>query len=103
MLYDVKNQKWQKLDIKVDSFGYLAWSSDSAYVYFDTFLSRDSGYVRLRISDTKVEKLVDLKKIRLFSNQFGFGSWTGLAPGGIPLLPRDISTQEVYAFDLQLP
>jgi eukaryotic-like serine/threonine-protein kinase len=103
MLYDVKNQKWQKLDTKLDSFGYLAWSSDSAYVYFDTFLSRDSGYFRLRISDAKVEKLVDLKKIRLFASQFGPGSWTGLAPGEFPLLPRDISTQEIYAFDLQLP
>jgi serine/threonine protein kinase/Tol biopolymer transport system component len=103
MLYDVKNQKWQKLDTKLDSFGYLAWSSDSAYVYFDTFLSRDSGYFRLRISDAKVEKLVDLKKIRLFASQFGPGSWTGLGPGNVPLMPRDISAQEIYAFDLQLP
>ena len=103
MLYDVKNQKWQKLDTKLDSFGYLAWSSNSAYVYFDTFLSRDSGYFRLRISDAKVEKLVDLKKIRLFPSQFGPGSWTGLGPGNVPLLPRDISAQEIYAFDLQLP
>jgi hypothetical protein len=46
---------------------------------------------------------VDLKKIRLFTSQFGPGSWTGRAPGQIPLLPRDISTQEIYAFDLQLP
>ena len=103
MLYDVKNQKWQKLDTKLDSFGYLAWSSDSAYVYFDTFLSRNSGYFRLRIRDLKIEKLVDLKNIRLFAGQFGPGSWTGLGPGDVPLLPRDISTQEIYAFDLQLP
>lgn len=103
MLYDVRNQNWQKLDIKLDSFGYLAWSSNSAYVYFDTFLSRDSGYFRLRISDAKVEKLVDLKRIRLFASQFGPGSWTGLSPGDFPLLPRDISTQEIYALNLQLP
>lgn len=72
-----------KLVTKLDSFGYLAWSSDSAYVYFDTFLSRDSGYFRLRISDAKVEKLVDLKKIRLFASQFGPGS----GPATFPCCP----------------
>ena len=50
-----------------------------------------------------MEKLADLKKMRLFASQFGGGSWTGLGPGEVPLLPRDISTQEIYAFDLQLP
>jgi hypothetical protein len=66
-------------------------------------LSSDSGYFRLRISDSKLEKLVDLKKVRQFHGQFGPGSWTGLAPGETLILPRDISTQEIYAFDLQLP
>jgi Tol biopolymer transport system component/predicted Ser/Thr protein kinase len=102
-LFDVKSQTWRQLDIKLDSFGYLAWSRDSAYVYFDTFLSQASGYYRLRVSDSKLEKLVDLKKIRQFPDQFGPGSWTGLGPGEIFLVPRDISTQEIYAFDLQLP
>jgi eukaryotic-like serine/threonine-protein kinase len=103
MLYEVKNQKWRQLDTIVTSFGYIAWSRDSAYVYFDTVLSGDAGYYRLRISDSKLEKLADLKKVRQFHGQFGPGSWTGLAPGDVPLLPRDISTQEIYALDLQLP
>jgi len=99
MLCDVKNDKWRKLDIKLNSFGYLAWSRDSAYVYFDTFLSTNAGYFRVRISDSRVEKLADLKKVRQFGDQFGPGSWTGLGTGDIPLLPRDISAQEIYAFD----
>lgn len=103
MLYDVKNQKWRQLNTSVNSFGYLAGSPDSAYIYFDTILNGDTGYFRLRISDGKMEKLVDLKKIRLYRDQFGPSSWTGLGPGGLPLFPRDTSTQEVYAFDLQLP
>jgi eukaryotic-like serine/threonine-protein kinase len=102
MLYDLKAGKWRPLDVGLN-FGYLAWSHDSAYVYFDTFLSSDSGYFRVRISDGKVEKLAALKNIRQFPGQFGPGSWTGLAPGEIPLLPRNISTEEIYAFDLQLP
>ena len=65
MLYDVKNQKWRELRTGVNSFGYLAWSPDSASVYFNTVLNGDAGYFRLRISDAKMEKVVDLKKIRL--------------------------------------
>ncbi len=102
MIYNVQEKKWRQLDSNL-TFGYLAWSHDSAYLYFDTFLSKDSGYFRIRVSDSKVEKVADLKNARLFRGQFGPGSWTGLAPGEIPLFPRDISTQEVYAFDLQLP
>jgi len=103
MLYDVKNRKWSPLNATAKTFGYMAWSHDSSSIYFDTILSGDAGYFKLRISDSKLEKLVDLKKVRQFRGQFGPGSWTGLAPGDIPLLPRDISTQEIYAFDLQLP
>jgi Tol biopolymer transport system component len=102
VLYDLKNKTWRQLEPNL-TFGYLAWSHDSAYVYFDTFLSRDSGYFRLRISDSKIEKMADLKNARLYRGQFGLGSWTGLGPGDIPLFPRDISTQEIYALDLQLP
>jgi len=103
MLFDVKNQTWRQLDIKLDSFGYLAWSHDSSYVYFDTILRSDSGYYRFRISDSKLERIADLKKIHEFTGQFGIGTWTGLGPGDIFLIPRDISTQEIYSFDLQLP
>jgi Tol biopolymer transport system component len=103
MLCDVKAEKWRQLDVKLQSFGYLAWSQDSANVYLDTFLSSDSGYLRVRISDSKLERLADLKKVRQYPDQFGPGSWTGLGPGENFILPRDISTQEIYAFDLQLP
>jgi len=103
LLYDVKSGQWRQLNTKFDSFGYLAWSPDSAYVYFDTSLSSDSGYFRLRISDLKLDRLVDLKKVRKYTDRFGPGSWTGLGPGETLLLPRDISTQEIYALDLQLP
>ena len=104
MLCDVKNQKWRQVETgSVNTFGYLSWSPDSAYVYFDTPLTNNAGYYRLRIDDSKLEKVADLKKLRQFGGQFGGTSWTGLAPGEIPLFTRDISTQEIYAFDLQLP
>ena len=103
MLYDVAAKRWRPIATGLNSFGYLTWSRDSSYVYFDTIISPTSGYYRVRVSDSKLERLVDLKKIRLFSDQFGPGSWTGLGPGEVPLFPRDVSVEEIYAFDLQLP
>jgi len=103
MIYDCRKNSWKKLETGLDSFGYMTWSPDSAYVYFDTTLS-SAGYFRVRIGDLKLEKLADLTKIRRFSDQFGPGSyWSGLGPGQTLLLSRDISTQEIYSFDLQLP
>jgi eukaryotic-like serine/threonine-protein kinase len=104
MLYDVKDQKWRPLSLPVNSFGYLAWSADSAYIYFDTLQTGASAFYRFRISDSKLEKLADLNKVKRYVDQFGgSSSWTGLGPGESLLLPRDISTQEIYAFELQLP
>jgi serine/threonine protein kinase/Tol biopolymer transport system component len=103
MLYDVKNEKWRELNVDLSSFGYLSWSADSTSIYFDTVLSGTPGYFRLRVRDLKLDRVADLSKVRAFHGQFGPGAWTGLGPGDIPLIPRDISTQEIYAFDLDLP
>jgi serine/threonine protein kinase/Tol biopolymer transport system component len=102
VLFDVKTQLWRPLPANVGGFGYLAWSPDSAYVYFDNQPNKDPGYFRLRISDAKLERVVSLKEIRTFLSQFG-APWSGLGPGVTPLFVRDISTQEIYALDLQFP
>jgi Tol biopolymer transport system component len=102
MLYDVKAASWHPIKIPAHFFGYLSWSPDSSSVYFDTVTS-GAAYYRLRIRDSKVEKIADLSKLRKFPNQFGPGVWTGLAPGETLLIPRDISTWEIYALDLEYP
>jgi len=104
MLYDCQKNSWKKLETPgLDGFGYMTWSPDSSYVYFDVG-SKSNGFYRLGVSDSKLEKVADLKNIRRFSDLFGTGSyWSGLGPGETPLLSRDISTQEIYAFDLQTP
>jgi Tol biopolymer transport system component len=104
VLFDFKTQQWRQLLTNLGFLGYLAWSPDSAYIYFDTGGSQDAGYFRLRVRDSKLEKIFSLKEFRSFPNQFGGGSsWTGLGPGQTPLLVRDISTQEIYALDVELP
>jgi Tol biopolymer transport system component/DNA-binding winged helix-turn-helix (wHTH) protein len=99
MLFDRASQKWQELaSIPI---GYPSWSHDGKYLYFDTSLSEDAAFERVRISDHKLERLFSLKGMRRFWGPFG--SRTGLAPDDTPLLVRDISSQEIYALDWQAP
>jgi Tol biopolymer transport system component/predicted Ser/Thr protein kinase len=101
LLLDVETQKLRPLADKIGTIGYLAWSPDSAYLYFDTLLNPKPSYYRLRVKDGKLEPLVDLKQLRMFGSQFGPGSWTGIDPSQNPIFVRDISVQEIYALDVE--
>jgi Tol biopolymer transport system component/DNA-binding winged helix-turn-helix (wHTH) protein len=99
VLFDRVNQQWQ--DLVSLPIGYPSWSHDGQYIYFDTTLNEDAAFFRVRISDHKLERLLSLKGLRRFWGPLG--QWTGLAPDDSPLLVRDISSQEIYALDWQLP
>ena len=55
----------------------------------------------MRVSDRNLERLADLKGFRRVV--FGGFPWSGVTPDGVPLLLRDISSQEVYALDFDAP
>jgi Tol biopolymer transport system component len=99
MLFDVAARRWQELASM--AIGYPSWSHDGQYIYFDTTLSEDAAFFRVRISDHKLERLFSLKALRRYWGPFG--PWTGLGPDDTPLLVRDISSQEIYALDWQAP
>ncbi len=105
MLFDFKTHKWRQLVAGLGMIGYFSWSADSTYLYFSNLFSDKSAYLRVRIRDSRLERIASFKSERMFSSDFpGFGSpWTGLAPGEIPLVVRDTGTQEIYALDGQLP
>ena len=104
MLFDWKTERWrQLLEIEQGVLGYLAWSPDSAFVYFDIELTKDTSYARVGVNNGRVERVADLKNLHTPPSQFGGNAWTGLGPNATPLFVRDISTQEIYALDLQLP
>jgi hypothetical protein len=56
---------------------------------------------RVRVADHKVERVASLKGFRRAI--FAWTPWSGLTPDGSPLLLHDISSQEVYALDLEAP
>jgi DNA-binding winged helix-turn-helix (wHTH) protein len=97
MLFDTSIQKWTKsCDCTV---GYPMWSHDGKYLYFKYYPAPDKAYriVRLRMSDRKIEDVAEISKVGRLTQ------WFGLAPDESPLLARDISTQEIYALEMQWP
>jgi Tol biopolymer transport system component/DNA-binding winged helix-turn-helix (wHTH) protein len=97
MLFDRTNQQWTELVRR--SIGYPSWSHDGQYLYFDSILTEDPAFFRVRISDHRLERLVSLKDIhRLWGAN---AEWSGLGPGDSLLVTRNISSPEIYALDWQ--
>jgi len=97
MLFDVQSQLWTTLAHA--TFSWPEWSSDSQYLF--AMDSADKGSLdRIRISDRKVDRVVDLKDFVVTG--LGGGSFS-LGPDGSPLMLRDRGTQDIYALDWVLP
>jgi Tol biopolymer transport system component len=104
MLFDFATKKWtEESSFEV---GYLSWSHDGKYIYFQHL--QNNGHddlehiARLRLSDRKLEEIVQVKNVgRLTTGTIT--DWFDLAPDDSPLLARDISTQEIYALEIDWP
>jgi hypothetical protein len=99
MLFDYASRKW--LELAKPNVGYLSWTADSRYLYFDTILEADPAFYRVKMSDLRVERVVSLRNVR--QAWTWAGAWTGLVLDGSPLVLRDVGSQEIYALDVELP
>jgi eukaryotic-like serine/threonine-protein kinase len=97
LLFDFQSQKWT--DLATGSFSWLNWSHDGQYVYVLDYGGKDA-VVRIRISDRKIEPVVDVKN---FASTGRYGSYLSLTPDDSPLLLRDTGTQDVYSIDREAP
>jgi len=96
-LFDRTTQQWTEL-VRM-GIGYPSWSHDAKYLYFDSILTKDPAFFRVRISDHRLERLVSLKDIhRLWGPH---AEWSGLGPDDSLLVTRNISSPEIYALDWQ--
>ncbi|HEY6372971.1 MAG TPA: protein kinase [Candidatus Sulfotelmatobacter sp.] len=97
LLFDSQTQKWTEL--ANGSLGWLNWSHDGRYVYVLDYRGKDA-VVRIRVSDHKMEQVVDLKSLATTGR---YGACLSLAPDDSPLLLRNTGTQDVYAVDWEAP
>jgi Tol biopolymer transport system component len=99
-LFDTKTHKWERLDNDL-LIGWVSWSVDAEYLYFDTIFGDDPSFFRLRVTDHRLERIVGLKNVgRAFGDMYW---WSGITPDGSPLVLRDVGTQEIYALDWEAP
>jgi eukaryotic-like serine/threonine-protein kinase len=99
LLYDFHSRKWQ--DLARVNAGYFSWSHDGQYIYLTTSAT-DHVFARIGLLNLHgMERLADLKDVRLFNGTFG--AWTGIGPDDSLLILRDTSLDEIYALDVQLP
>ena len=98
LLFDTQTRKWDQLAHV--AVGYLCWSKDGKYLYFDTFGAQPS-IDRVGLRSKVPEKVVGLEDLR---RTWGpFGPWFGLGPDDSLLATRDIGSQEVYALQWPTP
>jgi hypothetical protein len=65
-------------------------------LYFENQGGEQPGYRRIKVGETRSEFLVDLKNLRR-------SRWSGITPDNVPLFERDVSTDEIYALNVELP
>jgi Tol biopolymer transport system component len=100
VVFDFNRKIWSDW-VSGPRFSYPAWSRDGKYLYFETWVTDTPGYYRVRLGQTRLELLVDLKGLHQVDTSLGI--WSGITPDGSPLFVRDLSTDEIYALDLELP
>ncbi len=101
LLYEFATRKWTIIAKDLGPIGYMEWTDGGKSILFDTFLVPEPAFYRLRLSDLHLETIAKIGDIRRYYGPFG--PWTGIAPDGSPLLVRDVSNEEIYSLDLQLP
>ncbi len=102
MLYDFRTQTWSVWLIEgIDNINYPYWSSDSRYIYYDSFASENPQCYRVKVGENRPEDLFSLSSLGRFLGTWG--SWGGQAPDDSRLFVRDASTQDIYALDVDLP
>jgi Tol biopolymer transport system component/DNA-binding winged helix-turn-helix (wHTH) protein len=101
VLYDLATQKSTVIVKDLGPLGYMEWTSDSKSILFDTFDVAEPAFYRIHLPDLRLQTVASMRDLRRYYGDFG--PWSGIAPDGSPLLVRDISNEEVYSLDLQLP
>ncbi|HUN62148.1 MAG TPA: winged helix-turn-helix domain-containing protein [Candidatus Sulfotelmatobacter sp.] len=102
LLFNFKTQKWSNWITEPEAIGFPNWSPDGHYLYYDIAFSDHPTFQRIRVGQTRSELLADLKALTRFKSRAA-GPWSNVAPDGSAVFVRDLSTDEIYALDLELP
>ena len=94
LIFDFQTRKWTDWVSEPGLINLPTWSRDGQYVYYANF-SKAPGYRRVKVGQTRSELILDLKDLR--------GLWSGVTPDGAALFLRDVSVDEIYSLEMELP
>jgi serine/threonine protein kinase len=101
LLFNFKTQKWSDWFNDPNTVGFPNWSSDGRYLYYDS-ITRHPTFERIKVGGTHPELVMELKGLKRY-NGLAAGPWSGVGPDGTAVFVRDLSTDEIYVLDLDLP
>ncbi len=91
MLFDTLTQSWSEL---VKGWGLLRWSHDGRSLYYLRY-GPEPAILKVRIEDRHVDKVADIKSLRLGGRLAGLE--LSLDPDDVPILLKDTGSQEIYS------
>lgn len=94
LIFDFQTQKWTNWVSEPGLVNMTTWSHDGRYIYYVN-VSTAPTYRRVKVGQTRSELVVDLKDLRVL--------WNGVTPDGTVLLTRDVSVDEIYSLEVELP
>ena len=101
VLFDFKTHRRVELATSLPGLGSQNWSRDGTSIYFwNVPTEGQAGIYRVRLSDRRLDRIVSDKEV---GRIFGVSDTFGLAPDDSPLVMRDVSLTEIYAFDWEAP
>jgi len=101
MLYDFRAQKWSEWLTEANNVSYPSWSADSRYIYYDNLATDNPKCHRVKLGESHPEELFSLNSLRRYLGPWG--TWGGTGPDDSRLFVRDVSTQDIYALDVDFP
>jgi Tol biopolymer transport system component len=94
-VYDLGTRQWRPLSQIPGS--YPSWSHDGRYVYFVSNAEGGRSVFRVDLRDSRTEKVVSLVSIE--RAPIVMGDWVGLAPDDSPMAVRNLTSEDIYAWD----
>jgi len=100
LLYNFQTGKWSDWVVEPGGLGYPSWTADSRYIQYESQASLICK--RVKLGETRPEELFRTDVLNRYIAA-DFGPWSENTPDGSRMFLRDVSTEDIYALDLDLP
>ena len=95
-LFNFGSGKWRRLSEMPGI--YPNWSQDGKYVYFSSSSAGSRAIFRVAVAGRMVEKVASLAGVE--QGTFFMSNWIGFAPDDAPLAINDLTSEDIYTWDL---